>query len=262
MLKYIIWYEQHTATTWRILAFNGSTMMMTIIMMRMSFCIASKSTAWDVKPTLCGHLAVQLIRPTRVMWWQDNNRAQPSFTALHAWNMLVSVCGGGWSGGRGCRNWLRRDMCMWVCVRFSCFNSTFLHSYKCSESHNSSRNSVKFNAFSWRGIGQPLSFHFSSLLLPGRWKTRNRLRARVMIDDTPPPANTSLLTHCCFSALIGRACTLSSRCMWISVLSKPPTQRIAWARLLWLSTDHKPCYMSEACKMSTVLATRSTFAGG
>lgn len=61
-----------------------------------------------------------------------------------------------------------------------------------------------------------------------------------MIDDTPPPANTSPLTHCCFSALIGQARTLASRFMWSPVLSKPPTQRIAWARLFWLSTDHKP----------------------
>lgn len=97
------------------------------------------------------------------------------------------------------------------------------------------------------GIGWPLSFCFSSPLPPDREKVRNELGARVMIDDTPPLVHTSLLTHCCFSALIGQPCKLSSQCMQSPVLSKPPTQRIVWAVLLWLSTDHKPHCMSAAC---------------
>lgn len=76
--------------------------MMATTMMTTSFRIGSKSAAWTVKPTLCGHLTVQLIGPTHgVMWWQDNNIAQPSFTALHAWGMLESVCGGAAGGGAG-----------------------------------------------------------------------------------------------------------------------------------------------------------------
>lgn len=97
------------------------------------------------------------------------------------------------------------------------------------------------------GIGSPLSFCSSSPLPPDREKVRNKLGARVMIDDTPPLVHTSLLTHCCFSALIGQPCKLSSQCMRSPVLSKPPTQRIVWTVLLWLSTDHKPDCTSAAC---------------
>lgn len=94
------------------------------------------------------------------------------------------------------------------------------------------------------GIGWPLSFCLSFLLPPDREKGWNKPGAGVMIDDTPPLVHTSLLTHCCFSALIGQPCKLPSQCMWGPVLSKPPTQRNVQAILFWLSTEHKPHCMS------------------
>lgn len=107
--------------------------------------------------------------------------------------------------------------------------------------------SLPMQSLDTSGIGWPLSSRFSSPLPPDREKVRNELGAGVMIDDTPPLVHTSLLTRCCFSALIGQPCKLSSQCMRSPVLSKPPTRRIVWAALLWLSTDHEPYCTSAAC---------------
>lgn len=94
------------------------------------------------------------------------------------------------------------------------------------------------------GVGWPLSFRLSFLLLPDREKGWNKPGAGVMIDDMPPLVHTSLLTHCCFSALIGQPCKLPSQCTWSPDLSKPPTQRNVWAIWLWLSTEPRPHCMS------------------
>lgn len=83
--------------------------------------------------------------------------------------------------------------------------------------------SVPVHSLVTPGIGWPLSFCLSFLLLPDREKGWNKPGAGVMIDDTPPLVHTSLLTHCCFSALIGQPCKLPSQCTWGPVLSKPPT---------------------------------------
>lgn len=117
--------------------------------------------------------------------------------------------------------------------------------------------SVPVHSLVTPGIGWPLSFCLSFLLLPDREKGWNKPGAGVMIDDTPPLVHTSLLTHCCFSALIGQPCKLPSQCTWGPVLSKPPTQRNVQAILFWLSTEHKPHCMSAPHLPDTKMGTMS-----